>query len=1003
VQAAARRRAREAERRQVTLLVCGCELFESEAFLEFEAEDQAESLRRFQRICEQTLQQFDGAVLQCDETLLACFGYPVAREDAASRATEAGLRLLEELKSLGDSSKLDIGAWAGLHTGPAIVETKEDAVSLVGDVRNVAVRMKEFAEPGRLLCTHATRRLFRDNFECTELGEQKIKGLSRPLVLFRVERGVDGALSGLLPDPTPLTGREYEINLLKERWEQARDGMGHVVLLVGEPGLGKSRLVRTLKEHVLGRESDAPVVEWRCSPHHQNTGLHSAADYFSRVLGFRPEESPLHQFDRLLQFVAKHGLDRPDVVPFWASLLSLPCPDRFPAPALPPARFREETFRLLMEWLRVASVRSPILFIVEDLHWVDASTLEFLAQAVAEFPHERVLALFTCRPEFKPPWAAMDHQTSLALTRLTKRQVGELIRRKTGNDTPDDLVDQVYDRAGGVPLFIEEFTKMVQAAGSKSAAIENEIPSTLQDLIMARLDRMESGRDLAQLASVLGREFSHEVLSAVAAVDEPTLQETLLQLAKADILHAKGRAPRCTYIFKHALLEDALYGSLLKPRRQEFHRRIAEAMESRFPQTVETQPEILARHFTGAGLTEKAVEYWLKAGLRSRSRSAFAEAIEQLNQGLALVETLPEGRARDDSEFQFLIALAPACIAFRGYAAPEVGPALVRASQLCQRIGDALQQLGILLGMWEWRIVRGDLRVCEEQAAEGVAIAERAGDPGMMMEALFMPGVTMFYRARFADARVHFENALAKYDDRERTKLWTAHTGHDAGVTHRCYLALVLWHLGHPDQAVRLSREACELAKSVGHAFSLGHAVDFAAFLAVLTRAGDEILARSEEEIAIATEHAFPFWHALGTLHKGAALLMLDRHEEALPLLLKGLASFRGSGAEIRIPCYLGLIGEAFTRLGRFTDAHAALDEALAVVEKNDDRSHEAELHRLRGDLLLAESPSRSSDAEACYRRAIETAQHQQSAGWESRCTKSRTHISSAERAGGIG
>ncbi len=436
-----RRRAREAERRQVTVLVCGCDLFESEAYLGLESEDQAQILQAFQQACEQPIRHFDGTVVQCTEQgLLACFGYPVAHEDAARRAAEAGLRLLNDMEALGGQLRhapdLEAKPWVSLHTGPAIVEVKEDAVSLVGDVRNVAVRLKDVSAPGQVVCTEATHRLFRDQFQCARLGDQKIKGLTRPVTLFRVERAVAaGSRFALAPaELSPLTGRDHEISLLKDRWEQAQEGMGQVVLLVGEPGLGKSRMVHTLKEHVLGQkvegEVDAPVIEWRCSPHYQNTGLHPAIDFYERALGFRAEEPPRDRFDRLLSQVAKYGLDRPEIVPLWAALLSLPTPDRFPPLSLPPARQREETFRLMLEWLHVRAARGPVLFVVEDLHWVDASTLELLGQVVAEFQHDRVLALFTFRPEFKSPWAAVDYQTSLALTRLTRRQVGDLMRKK---------------------------------------------------------------------------------------------------------------------------------------------------------------------------------------------------------------------------------------------------------------------------------------------------------------------------------------------------------------------------------------------------------------------------------------------------------------------------------------------------------------------------------------------------------------------------------------------
>src|SRR5262249_42586478 len=380
---------------------------------------------------------------------------------------------------------------------------------------------------------------------------------------------------------------------------------------------------------------------------------------------------------------------RPETVPLWASLLALPATDRYPAPSLPPVRQREETFRAMLEWLHTRAARRPVLFVVEDLHWVDASTLEFLGQFLAEGLHDSILTLLTFRPEFQTPWPAVAHQTSLALNRLTRRQVAALVQKKVGGALPEGVLEQIYDRAGGVPLFVEEFAKMVQESGaadqagvgdSRAHALPaHEIPSTLQDLVMARLDRMADERDLAQLAATLGREFSYDVLAAVASLDEPALQAELAKLVQSEILYSKGPLPRCTYIFKHALLEDALYNALVKSKRQQFHRRIAAALEERFPQTTETQPQLLAHHCTETGKTAQAVGFWLKAGVRSRERAAESEAIGHLSKGLALVETLEQVPEHDALKLKILTTLAPACIAVRGYAAPEVGPILHRA------------------------------------------------------------------------------------------------------------------------------------------------------------------------------------------------------------------------------------------------------------------------------------------------------------------------------------
>jgi predicted ATPase len=783
--------------------------------------------------------------------------------------------------------------------------------------------------------------------------------------------------------------------------------MGQVVLLVGEPGLGKSRVVYTLKEHVLGQEVegevDASVIEWRCSPHFQNTGLHPAIDFYERALAFGREEPPSARFDRLLRHLEQYELDRPETVPLWAALLSLPTTDRFPPPSLPPARLREETFRAMLEWLHTRAARKPVLFVVEDLHWADASTLEFLGQFLAESQHDSILTMLTFRPEFKAPWPAVAHQTSLALNRLTRRQVGDLMRKRAGSALPESVVDQVYDRAGGVPLFVEEFTKMVQeSVGSDEAGrgeagsrawLAREIPATLQDLVMARLDRMEGERDVAQLASTLGREFSHDLLAAVATQDEATLQAELAKLVRAEILYSKGRPPRCTYIFKHALLEDALYGALVKDTRQQFHLRIGEALEARFQETAATQPELVAHHFTEAGLIEKAIGYWLKAGLRSRERSAEKEAIGHLTRGLALLGTLDESPGRDARELELSVALGAAYIASRGYAAPEVGPVFLRARDLCERIGLSPQLVAIVVGIWEWHFVRGEIRLCTELVAQAMEFATPLNDPGGMMEAFYTAGLTKLYRADFTGARESFETAIAEFDDRERTKFWAAQTGHYVGINICCNLAVSLWHLGYPDQALRVSREVCRTAREVGHPFSLAYCLHHTSWLYQFFRLGVEVQETSEEQIAISAEQGFALWHATGTFFRGAGMLLQGRFQESLPLLLKGHDDFRTTGAEILRPFQLGALGEAYSQAARFEEAHAALDEGLALAERNDDRIQEAELHRLKGELLLAESPEEEAAAEDRFTRAIETARRQRSKAWELRSTMSLARL----------
>ncbi|HET6407350.1 MAG TPA: AAA family ATPase, partial [Chthoniobacteraceae bacterium] len=534
------------------------------------------------------------------------------------------------------------------------------------------------------------------------------------------------SMEGFAATLTPLTGRDTEVSLLADRWEQAHDGMGQVVLIVGEAGLGKSRLVHTAKQLVLA-ESDTEsgeaakpglVIEWRCSQRSQNTELHPAAEHLARLLSFDREESTAARFDRLARHLEDRGLDNPQIVALFAKLLFLPPDQRFPAQGLTPIREREETFRALREWLLACSKRQPVLFVVEDLHWIDASSLEFLGQFIAEGLHDRILTVLTFRPEFRTPWPAVAHQTSLALNRLPRRQVAELIRKSAGGALPNSLVAQIYDRTNGVPLLVEEFIRMIRESAVFGREGSQEIPTTLQQLVIARLDRMHSNREVVQFAATLGREFQYEMLAAVVSVDEPTLQAELAKLADAEILFSKGSPPRCAYLFKHALLEEALHNTIEETQRRQFHRQVAEVMETRFSQSAERQPELLALHFTEAGMVEKAIEYWLRAGQRSHARFANIEAISHLNRALEMLRTQGESRMRDARELDILGPLGTAYIAARGYAAPEVGPIFERACALAERAGETTQTFAMMRGHFAYHIVRGDFRLCTNLAAK---------------------------------------------------------------------------------------------------------------------------------------------------------------------------------------------------------------------------------------------------------------------------------------------
>lgn len=1015
------RRAREAERRQVTMMFCVCDLFQSSEFLEeIDPEDQHRMLREYQKVCDEIIEEFNGTLVQSgNEGVLVCFGYPITQEYSTRRAVQAALKLQERARSLTADRKrkhLKLIPWIGIHTGPVVIGESvgegsgHDSISIVGEPRSIVTRLDQLAEPGMVLVSEATKRLTAGYFDFESLGAIRLKGLSQKLEFFRVtgERHIISRIGQAADrgELTPLTGRDQEVGLLHDRWDQSVEGMGQIVLLIGEAGLGKSRLVYTIKEYVIAEQEPHDesqfVVEWFCSPLYTNSSFYAARDYFERLLNFQPDDVLVSRIDRLVEHLREISLDGDEEVAIFASLLLLPLDGRFPEPEISPDKRRQRTIELLQDWLRQMSSRRPILFIVEDLHWIDPSTLEFLEYHVAQGPGDRVLSILTFRPEFQTPWSSLGHQTQVALNRLTKRQVAEMMQRKSGlNTIPQHIVQTVIDRTDGVPLFVEEFTTMVLETGTLrevdgeteiSASFPvKEIPSTLQDLLLARLDRMASDMDIVQLASVLGREFSHELIRAVTELDEAELQRELEKLIKAEILFQKGRPPRSVYVFKHALIQDAAYQSLLKNKRQQFHLRVAMALQAEFPETAENDPSLLALHFTEAGETERAIRYWQKAAALAAERSAHAETIGCVNRGLALVESIEEIQRRDELELGLQVPLGAALVSTRGYAAPEVGPVYDRARELCERIGDKWNSFIVLFGIWAWRLVRDELVQSLGLSEEIMALAESLDDPGIMMEAHHVPANSLYYLGDFEAAQRHCKDGFALYDE-NRCRMHCHRSGQNSGVTLQSYWSLVLWHLGYPDQALERIGSAMKLADHLKHPFSQCYSLHFSAWVHQYARLGKETLRFADAEQKLADSHGFAFWSATSRLYRSSALLLLDRVEEALELVLKGLETIKATGAALSLPYYNSFLAEAQRRSGQLYEAMRTLDESLEIADRTQDRYYEAELFRLKGELLLEQSAD-ASEVEQCFEKSLEIARVQRAKSWELRTATSLARL----------
>jgi predicted ATPase len=801
---------------------------------------------------------------------------------------------------------------------------------------------------------------------------------------------------------TPLVGREQEMGLLLERWAQVGEEFGQVVVLSGEAGIGKSRLVQEVKTHVAGEPHTR--LECRCSPYYQNSAFYPVIDLLQRVLQLQRADSPKEKLSKLEGTLAHYHISQPDIVPLLASLLLLPLPERYPPLILSAQQQRQKTLEALLTILLTLARDQPVLFIVEDLHWVDPSTLELVNLLIDQVATARILILLTSRPEFRPPWGFRAHVTPVTLSRLPRNQVEAMVARVAGNKAlPVEVHQQLVIKTDGVPLFVEELTKMVLESGLLREQEDRyelthplpplAIPATLRDSLEARLDRLAAVKEVAQQGAILGREFSYELLQAISPLDEPTLQHGLSQLVEAELLYRRGLPPQVVYSFKHALIQEAAYQSLLKRTRQEYHQRIAQVLAERFPETAETQPELLAHHFTEAGLSGPAVGYWRRAGQRGIERSAYVEAISHLTKALGLLNILPDTPERTLQELILQTTLGPALMAIKGFGAPEVQHAYDRARELCRQVGEVPQLFPVLRGLATFYIVRAELQTGRELAEELLRLAQSAQDPAMLVAAHSMLGTTLFWLGEIASARVHLEQGIALYNPHQHRSHTFLEVGTDPGVLCLIYAAQVLWLLGYPDQALTKSHEAPTLAHELSHPFSLAYALDFAALLHQLRQEWQAAQERAEAAMTLSTKERFPLWLAIGTILRGGTLAEQGQGPEGLAQMRQGWAVFQKTGAEVGRPYFLALLAEVYGRGGQAEEGLNVLDEALAAVQRTGERWCEAELYRRQGELVLARSTGHDAEAEACFHRALDVARHQQAKSLELRAALSLSRL----------
>jgi predicted ATPase/class 3 adenylate cyclase len=1001
----------DAERRQLTVLFC--DLVDSTPLAsQLDPEDLREVVRAYQETCAKVIARFEGHIAQyLGDGLLVYFGYPLAHEDDAQRAVRAGLGMIEAVGQLhtrlAQERGVQLAVRLGIHTGLVVVGdigsgTRQEQLAL-GETPIIAYRLQDLAAPNTLVISAATFQLLGGFFACQPLGTPLLKGLAQPLAVYRVlyesmaRSRLEAADSTGL---TPLVGREQEIELLLERWAQVKDGFGQVVLLSGEAGIGKSRLVQVLKEHVAA-ESQAWLTPCQCSPYHQHTALYPLIDLLERVaLRFEREDPPQQKLSKLEGFLVQYGLPLAEVVPLFAALLSLPLPIEYASLTASPEQQKQQTLRALLTILLRIAAQQPVLFVMEDLHWVDPSTLELLSLLVDQGPTAHILTLLTFRPDFRPPWTGRAHLTHVTVNRLPRQQGVEVIRRVAhGKALPLEVVEQIVAKTDGVPLFVEELTKMVLESGLLQEQEDRyeltgplppfAIPATLHDSLMARLDRLATVKTVAQLGATIGRTFAFELLQAVAPLDEAALQQGLRQLVEAELVYQRGVASRATYIFKHALIQDAAYQSLLKSTRQQYHQRIAQVLEAQFPEVVEPEPEVVAYHYTEAGCPAQATPYWQRAGQQALQRSANLEAVQHLTQGLVLLQTLPDTPERAQQELALQVALGAALRATKGSAAPEVEQAYARAQALCQQVGDTPQRFPALQGLWLVAFNRGALSTARELGEQLLRLAQRTAAPTPRLEAYEALGITLFYLGDYAAARTHCVQGMALIDPTALQAQALYHSVAEVGCL--AIAAHTLWCLGYPAQAGRRMQEA--LALALAHPYSLAFARYYAAVLHHRRRDAPAVQAQAEALLTLATAQGFPLWRGNGTFWQGWARAMQGEAAAGLAEMHQGLAAIVATGETLGRPRRLVPLAEALGHTGQVEEGLRLLAEDLAELEASGQGDLLAEAYRLQGALLLRQAVPDAAQAEACFQQALAIARRQQATSWELRAATSLARL----------
>jgi class 3 adenylate cyclase/predicted ATPase len=998
-----------AERRQVTVMFS--DIVGSTALsARLDPEDLREVLSAYQKRVAEVVERFDGFVAKyLGDGVLAYFGYPRAHEDDAERAVRAGLEVVAAVGRLeaGASLETRVGIATGMVVvGDLIGSGDAQERGIIGETPNLAARLQGIAAPNAVVIAESTRRLLGNLFELEDLGSRPLRGvrLAQAWVALRPS-AVESRFEALRATSlTALVGRDEELELLLRRWSRAKTGEGHAVLVSGEAGIGKSRLATALHERLAAEPHTR--LRYFCSPQHTDSALYPLVCQMDRAAGLAPGDTPHERLDKLDALLARSATSREDAA-LLAELLSLPNDGRHPSLELTPSQRRQRTLEALVSQIRALTCSSPVLILFEDAQWSDPTSLEALGRVMDLIATLPVMVVVTFRPEFDPPWIGQPHSTALTINRLGRCEVSAMIDHIARDSMLSASIrEDIIERTDGIPLFVEEMTKAVleeesvSEAQPSAAALPSRartVPASLHASLMARLDRLGGAKEVAQIGAAIGREFSYALLASVGRRSEADLGAALDCLVAAGLLFRRGVPPHARYLFKHSLVQDAAYGTMLREPRRALHARIAEAIESQVPEIAESQPELLARHCTEAGLVEKAAGLWSRAGWRSLARSALVEAIEQFTRALAETSTLPATPGVRREQIKLQVALITPLGHVKGFTAPETKAAAERAHVLIEeaealgeRSEDPLLLFSILHSFWVAKTVALDGDVARDLAAQFLALAEKQGATIPLMVGHRLMGASLLCTGVLAEGRAHLDQAVALYDPAEHRPLATRF-GQDNQVAVLSFRSVIRWLSGFPDDALADTRDALSDAREIGQAATLMFALTYAAWSRIHCRDYVGARAHLDELVARADETGAIFWKTLGLTVQGWLSALSERAPDAIHMLTSGIAALRSTGATIWMPTYLACLAKAYAERGQFEDAWRSIREAMSTIEATKERWCEAEVYRMAGELAL--STQDAAKAEGYFERALAVARQQQAKSWELRAAMSMARL----------